>query len=196
MVSKPTGRPRGRPRKSVASPARPVGRPPMPLADDPDRWALAFVERAIRATAAQGIKELRIIDTYVTWQLGVPVVDAANLDRLEPYRRGRPGFWVWMPESKHLAALKCSPAPWRYEHAFRPYIDDLRARLRRYRRRDDDARRLRIMADVWEICLRGNRIDKARRLAASIGEAEFFEEEMRPRHFPYAAPLMGCPIFP
>ncbi len=172
----------------------------MPLADAPDRWDLAFVERGIRAGRAEGIPQLRIIDTFVTWQRGKRVEKASDLDRLEPLRRGRPGLWMWMPEteSKHLAALedcnKRPPAPWRYQHAFRPHIDDLRAKLRRYRRRPDDAARLRVMVDIMELCLLGTKVDKARRLAASLGEAEYFEEKMRPRFFPYVGPLMGRPI--
>ncbi len=181
--------------------ARRLGRRPMALADDPDRWELGFVHRAARAAAAQRICELRIIDTFVTLRFVVHG-DARIIEHpdnnLESHRRGRPDVWVWMPKSKHLAALKSYnerlPAPWRYQNAFRPVIDDLRAKLRRYRQREEDARRLGTMADIWEICLCGKRIDKARRLAASIGEAGFFEEKMRPRYFPYAAPLMGRPI--
>jgi hypothetical protein len=160
----------------------------MPLAKDPDRWELAFVERAIRVGAVLGIAELRIIDTYVTRKLGTIVLNPLDLGRLEPLRRGRPGFWMWMPESKHLAALqmrnKRLPAPWRYEHAFRPPIDDVGRTLRRYRRREEDARQLQAMIDVWEICLGGDvaEIEDARRLALS-------EEKKRPRFFPDIARL-------
>jgi hypothetical protein len=167
----------------------------MPLAKDSARWELAFVERATRVGAAMRIPELRIVDTFVTLRLGRIV---ERPEYLESRRRNRPGCWVWMPNSKHLAALELyntrpSP-PWRYENAFRPIIDDLRKTLRRYRNRTIDARRLQIMADIWELCLCGKRIDKARRLAASIGEADHFEEKMRPQYFPYAAPLDGRPI--
>ena len=198
MVSKPTGRPRGRPRKSVVSlAAGPVGRPFKPLARDPNRWALAFVERAIRAGAAAGYSELRIIDTFVTGQFGRIVETPENLERL---RRDQL-LYVWMRGSRLPPwRMKQSPSDrcetWRYKNAFRPFIDDLRRKLRRHRGRNDDANRLRTMADILEICLIGKRIDKARRLAASIGEAEYFEEKLRPSCFPYADRPLGRPIFP
>jgi hypothetical protein len=44
MVSKPTGRPRGRPRKE-RPPRRPkAGRPPLRFRDDPDRYAVALLD--------------------------------------------------------------------------------------------------------------------------------------------------------
>jgi hypothetical protein len=198
MVTKSTGRPRGRPRKSVASPAvRPAHSPSMPLANDPDRWALAFVERGIRAGTAQGISELRIIDTFVSLKRGGLLRTPDNLER---FRSGRP-FRVWTPplrlppwRVKQGLSDRCES--WRYKNAFRPYVDDFRSKLRRYRKRDDDARRLRTMADIWEICLRGNRVDKARRLAASIGETKHLEEILRPSFFTYAARPVGRPLFP
>lgn len=43
MVSKPTGRPRGRPRKvTEEGPLRPVGRPTVELQDEPDRYFIAL----------------------------------------------------------------------------------------------------------------------------------------------------------
>ncbi len=167
----------------------------MALAADPARWELAFVERGIRAGAAQGIKKLRIIDTFVTLKF-VTAGDALiveHSDNLELFRRDLP-FWVRKLDDKGSPPESNRPRTWRYGNAFRPFIDDCGRKLRRYHKREDDAARLQTMANIWEICLRGNRIDKARRLAASIGEVEFFEEEMRPRFFPYAAPLMGRPI--
>jgi hypothetical protein len=196
MVSKPTGKPRGRPRGSKPPPmAGRYGRRPLPLAKDPRRWELAFIERATRVGSVLKIPELRIIDTFVTLQFllkgKAKIVDFSD-DNLESHRRGRPGFWIWMPNSKHLAALQ-NPHGSYWGNAFRPYIENMGKKLREYRKRSDDARRLQLMADIWELCLLGKRVDKARRLAASIREVEYFEEKMRPKYFSYAAPLSGRP---
>jgi hypothetical protein len=192
MASNPTGRKRGRPRKHPAKAKRPsAGRPYVPLAEDPQRWALAFLERGIRAGKAVGLTELHMIDTYVTMTRGKIVARPENLERLA---RDEP-FYCWTtPELLPPWRIQQGPSARtrddRYENAFRPHIDNLRTGpLRRYRNRSDDANRLRIMADIVEICLGGKRIDKARRLAASIDETEYFEERIRPHHFAYAGPL-------
>jgi hypothetical protein len=158
----------------------------MPLSKDPDKWELAFIERGIRAGKAEGMRELHMIDQYVTAKYGVPV-DRPN--HLELYRRGRPGIWMHMPRSKHLAALEENnrrpPAQWRYEHAFRPIIDDLRRKLRRYRKPGPDACRLTTMADIIELCMCGA-YDEARRLASSIDESAYLEGKLLPKCFPHA----------
>jgi hypothetical protein len=167
----------------------------MPLANDPNRWELAFVERGIRAAAAQGIKGLRVIDTFVTLDFakrGIAKI-VETPENLECFARDQP-YRVWMPD-KRLPPESYRYGIWRYRNSFRPFIDDLRRKLCRYRKREDDAKRLQTMADIWELCLLGKRVDKARRLAALIGEAEHFEEEMCPRYFPYAARLTA-PDFP
>jgi hypothetical protein len=198
MVSTPTGRNRGRPRKHPAKAVRPsAGRPYVPLAEDPQRWALAFLERGILAGKAKGLSESQTIDTYVTMTRGKIVETTDNLERRA---RGEPFFCWTMPDllppwriQQDPSAKTRSP---RYKNAFSPHIDNLRTGpLRRYRNRSDDANRLRIMADIVELCLRGKRIDKARRLAVSIDETEYFEEKLRPLNFSYAGPLQGRPIF-
>jgi hypothetical protein len=169
----------------------------MPLAKDPQRWALAVLERGIRAGKAVGKSELHMIDTYVTMTRGKIIETPDNLER---FARGDP-FYCWttpdlLPPWRIQQDPSAKTRSPRYENAFRPHIDNLRTGpLRRYRSRTDDAHRLRIMAGIVEICLGGKRIDKARRLASSIGESEYFEERIRPHHFPYAGPLEGYPIF-
>jgi hypothetical protein len=198
MASKATGRKRGRPRRHPAKQKRSsAGRPYIPLAEDPQRWSLAFLERGIRAGKAVGLSESRIIDTYVTMTRGKIVETSENLKLLA---REEP-FYCWTtPEllppwrvQQDPSAKTRSP---RYENAFSPHIDNLRTGpLRRYRNRPDDVNRLHTMADIVELCLRGKRVDKARRLSASIGETQYFEEHLRPLNFPYAGLLEGSPIF-
>jgi hypothetical protein len=135
------------------------------------------------------MKELPIIETVVALAVGAIDPTPENLAR---FARRQP-FQVWAPGLRlPPSRLKQSPSDacesWRYKNAFRPYVDGLRGKLRRYRR-SADARRLRTMADIWEICLcrDAGGIEEARRLAASISEAEHFEEKMRPCYFPDAA---------
>jgi hypothetical protein len=45
------------------------------------------------------------------------------------------------------------------------------------------------MAEIWDLCLRGKKIAKARWFAESIDEGAYFENTMRPKYFPYAGPL-------
>jgi len=182
-VSNPTGRPRGRPRKSVASPAaRLRGRPQEPLANDPNRYALAIFEAHLRGADVHGISELRMAETLVGIAFGAVVQTPDNFERLacgQPYQ-------VWMPPVKLPPwRLKQDPSErgenWRYGNAFRPWADDLRRKLRRLRKgQNDDANWLRAMSLAWYICLQGNgdKVEDARQLARSVGESEYFEKGM------------------
>jgi hypothetical protein len=71
MVSKPRGRPRGRPKK--------------PLAQDPDRWPLVLLERDVRAGMARGYSNLAMHDMLATFRHGAVVETQENLKLL---RRG------------------------------------------------------------------------------------------------------------
>jgi hypothetical protein len=160
------------------------GRPVEPLADNPQRWELAFVERGIRAAVAEGMSPLRAIDTYVTWRAVLSGVAQTHHqdDNLESHRRGRPGDWVIMtkPSPTLLKMLKAkheedSEWEWHSENAFRPEIRSMEKKLSRIRENDPD--RLRVMVDVCELYLSG-KVGEARQLAASIREAENFEGKL------------------
>jgi len=64
---------------------------------------------------------------------------------------------------------------------FHPLADDARRKLRRIRKEDPE--RLRIMVATWDAAICGD-FDEARRLAASVGDAEAFENELHARRLP------------
>jgi hypothetical protein len=182
MVSKRTGMPRGRPQKhALPLEKRSRGRPPKPLATDPDRYALALFEAHIRVAADAGMSELRMAETLTGLAYGLIVPTRENIDRL---LRGEPFLVEMQPWRLPPWRLKQGPSErsesWRLGNAFRPYADDLRRKLLRLRN-GEDAQWLGTMASIWDICLRQqvDRIEDARRLAASI---EYFEKELLPRY--------------
>ena len=74
----------------------------------------------------------------------------------------------------------------RYRDAFAPYVDDLRRQLRNLRTRPDlRGRWHRRMSDVFllffVIDAGAAGVDRARRLAAEVGEDAYFENELLPR---------------
>jgi hypothetical protein len=71
--------------------------------------------------------------------------------------------------------------PWRMKTPFHPLADDARRKLRRIRKKDPE--RLRVMVAAWEAAMASD-FDEARRLAASIGDAEAFENELSARRLP------------
>jgi hypothetical protein len=175
---------RGRPR-NPAAPRKPVGRPPIPFAGDPRGWELALTEWTVRALVAEGCSRLRAIDSYVTWHA---LMKGAARILLRPdgeleaeHRHKRPGFWVYATavSPKLLAALiakHVKDSDWEYhsENAFRPEVRSLDKKLSAINK--TDPRRLQLMVDAWEQYTLLNR-EGARRIAASIGEAETFERE-------------------
>jgi hypothetical protein len=169
------------------SPRRPKrGRPPRPLAENPEQLELAFVERGIRANVAKGISPLQTISDYVTWQAvlrGIARPVYRQDDNLESHRRRRPGDWIKMTkvsprllkmiEDKHI---KDSTWEWDSRNVFRPEIISMEQKLRRVRKNDSE--RLQVLVDICELYLSGE-IGEARQLASSIGQVENFERELR-----------------
>lgn len=79
MVTKRTGRPRGRPRK-VRPPARRVGRPSLNLRADPDRYAIAYLDAMLGLRLAS---ESACAKALAIWQLA----KAGNPPKLSVDRR-------------------------------------------------------------------------------------------------------------
>jgi len=82
MVSKPTGRKRGKPKK--------------PFAQDPDRWDLALVERHVLAGVLRGYSELQMHDLLATLAAGAIVRNRENIARFE----AELPTLFWMPPHK------------------------------------------------------------------------------------------------
>ena len=76
MVSKPTGRTRGRPRKTDAaqSPKRRCGRPKKSLAQARDRWDYALIERHVEVGKMRGYSELEIQEHLAASRVGAIVL--------------------------------------------------------------------------------------------------------------------------
>lgn len=177
MVSKPTGRPRGRPRKiaPTASQNRRRGRPPKSLSNDPDRYWLAFVQAHIPLAKADGLSEVDTIRAFIAPRIGLFEPSEDNLVVLNaggtiplfaPWTKGREGG-----------------SEWRDQNSFNPHIDDVRRKLRTIRSsQSNDAHWLAAMAIAWFECLQGrsNRVGYARALATSKGELTYFENVMYP----------------
>jgi hypothetical protein len=183
MVTKPTGRPRGRPRKNgQPKPMGRRGRPRRPVSTDPNRYAFAIFELCIQDAKKRGISELAVVETLVGLAFGAVVPTSENLARAA----GGVAHRVWMPPYKlppwRLKQDPSEPAEcWRYGNAFRPWADDLRRNLRRLRKGPDGAW-LRAMTSALLLCCEGeiHKIDEACAHAASVGESAYFEEHLRP----------------
>ncbi|HEY8215116.1 MAG TPA: hypothetical protein VIG36_13420 [Methylocystis sp.] len=178
-MTKPAGKPRGRPRKAKApKPLRRRGRPEKPLSEREDRHALAFIQAALdrpdldmseRAltTMLAGLRYGRVVETR---------------ENLKAMLKGEP-FLVAMDPTESRAVP--DDGRWRHGNAFRPRADDIARTLRRARSGsviDKDRRWLSCMSRAWAICLQ-RRVDEAwlaAHLAAMAGESEYFEQVMEP----------------
>jgi hypothetical protein len=181
VVTKPTGRPCGRPRKyPTAQPkTRSQGRPPKPIAGDPERYRLALAGAVFRDAVERGISESRAAESLCKFRSMVDTPD--NWDRLfcgekvdlyAPRRKGSVDKW----SSGKIGQ-------WRDGNEFRPYAHDSATKNRRLRvRADHNGYWLQAMILAYLHCLRGDldRMENARRFAAFCGEARHFEEVMRP----------------
>ena len=180
MVSKPTGRPRGRPRRHVtATPKKGSGgRPVRSLASDPERYWLAYAGAVFRDAADRGISELRTAESLCKLRLMTDKPD--NLDRLfrgekveiyAPSHKGNVGKWT------------PGKTRWRDSNEFRPHAHDHKTKIYRLRIRNDrNGHWLQALSLAYLHCLRGNadKIETVRRFAAFCGETRHCEEVMIP----------------
>jgi hypothetical protein len=192
MVTKPTGRPRGRPRKTlvrVEMPKRPRGRPHMPVSKDPKRQAYAIYKAGVERAAEAGISEQRVAETFVGIAFGRFVPVASNYEAL--LRGERVCFQLIydpkaVPARKRWSRLNDESADWRNRNAFRPHADDLRRRVRHIEKRGGaDREWLRKMVRIWRICLSRDRqlLREAAQLAEEIGETDVWQNRMLPEYF-------------
>jgi hypothetical protein len=174
MVTKPTGRPRGRPRKTlvrVEMPKRPRGRPHMPVSKDPKRQAYAIYKAGVERAAEAGISEQRVAETLLR---GERVCFQLIYDPKA------------VPARKRWSRLNDESADWRNRNAFRPHADDLRRRVRHIEKRGGaDREWLRKMVRIWRICLSRDRqlLREAAQLAEEIGETDVWQNRMLPEYF-------------
>jgi len=187
MVSKPTGRKQGRPKKMAVAPSPKLDpwRPKKPFAQNPDRWNWALLERHIRAGRLWGRSKLTMHHDLAKLRYGAIIRTPENLAKFESAQP----FLVWMPPhekfkiaaSDTLTERSRGGWPWRQADPFRPIADDERRELSRIRKLD--GRRLDIMVGAWEAAKCGD-FDEARRLAQSIDDLEAFEKDLASRRIP------------
>ena len=155
MVSKPTGRTRGRPRK--------------PLAERPGRYVFAQLEAFIQRAKERGLKEFQVAE----------VVASMLSSDISPIPGNPAGFVLNPSDYRKTEDADKKAEQHRYGKAHRALADDLRRTLRRFRK---DPWFLPMTAS-WRLCIDGEleKVDEARSLATSVGEEAFFDAEMLPK---------------
>jgi hypothetical protein len=152
------------------------GRPPLPLSCDPERYFLALLSAHIEIGKLSGVSEGRVSTTFAGFVFGRPVHTPENVSDMERTGRYQVGMrWLQGVESEE----------WRGMNSFRPIAETLMRKLRRIRAKPSshpDWKWLRAMTLAWRTCLWGElrHLRQAGFLAASVGEAEYFNATMRP----------------
>jgi hypothetical protein len=168
MVTKRTGRPRGRPSKTEPPPAPKGkrGRPRTPLAEDEQRYTLAFLHNHINRGRSWGLSERKLVDHFATLRHGkfIPAMEnsLALLNR-------RP-FAVQFERDHFVQGVQDSH--WRGKNAFRPLADNLYRKYRNLCKRPDCAQWLNGMSSLWDMCFEKdpNCLSEAQELAEVLGE--------------------------
>ncbi|MGO9421171.1 hypothetical protein [Roseiarcus sp.] len=172
MVTKPTG--------------RPSGRPPGSVKDHKDRYVLAFFDAWITIKKEQGFKELAVLKSLMGAAVGAPDPTSDNLARMArglPFRVLTPGEPRLGKQWETVSRIEDE----RHRNSFAPYVDDLRRTLRILRKRNDERGVWhRQLSRVWRLVIESviesdaAKVDKARALADGMSEAAFFENELLP----------------
>jgi hypothetical protein len=166
--------------------AREGGRPKKPpLAEREGRHVFAMAEAFIQRAIERGVSEFQAAEAVAVLMTGdvLPVFGYPGLHILETFHR-KPGDAEKRTEQH------------RYGRPHRPFADDLRRTLARFRAGADSAWLL-PMANAWRLVIDGriDRLDEARGLALSLGEEAFFDAEMAPKLKMYAALVCLMKIF-
>jgi hypothetical protein len=187
MVTEPTKRPRGRPKKFRAPISkRSKGRPPKLLALDPDRYFLAILQANIDAALDAGKKERWVINQFAAIRYGIPIYTPENL---ELYENGKP-FQVLInardyPRRGTVWQDREPGLEWHNRTAFSPYAETIRVKIRKIRARapnDPDRRWLAAMSLAWRACFEGDlsKLNYTEYLAAAANELKYYSSIMKP----------------
>jgi len=167
MVSRPTGREPGRPRKRPAKPKGGRGRGRPTIMSRPGWHVYAMFEAYIeRAKEHWGISELQMLERIAKdLQLGDDPIRLPS----------------WRIEQIKENPSQLSAEGWRLGKANRPLAWDLRRTLERLRK-GADADHFQAMTASWRLCLDGEleKANEARRLAAYADMEAVFDEQMLP----------------
>jgi hypothetical protein len=169
----------------------------------PDRYALALFAAQVEIGIDCGFTERGVLKTLLGLAIGRVVPTSENIERIN---HGLP-FGVWTlplrlpPQEKGVEPLSTTDRvrsylgedriggrdpidAERWRDAFSPYLEDLRLKLHRLRRRTAPrATWHRVMARVFRMFIEHDpaTIEQARLLAGSVGEGGIFESELLSR---------------
>ena len=167
MVSKPTGRPKGR--------------PPLPLREDPERYWLSRYAAECLLSPSVSDRGIAVMMTAVRFGELTYVSEAAKLGNPE----GVLGFRFASPDVRGRAGGASESR--RNSSAFHPRADDLARKARRLLNNDcgaDDGRWFLAMTQAWIATLAVKAFKAAWLLASSrcfvAGEIAFFKRVMEP----------------
>jgi hypothetical protein len=180
MVTKPTGRLPGRPKKPHGEPVNHSKQ----LANAPERYYLALRQALIDQGRWKGISDNRVGETMAALRYGIPFDDPSNLAAM---MQGKP-YKVWADPSKgDIPAHGNSGGGERRDKNVFTAVDDGHRRKTLELRKanpfnDENARWVCAMTIVWGICLLGeNELrDFALSQASSVGEENYFRNTMAP----------------
>jgi hypothetical protein len=185
MVTKPTGRPPGRPKKSkaIAIPKQPRGRPVKLLCEDPERYLLSLLQAHIEMGALIGKSDNAIAETFVGMYYGRLLKIPENIEAFERGEKFRVFMLPGDPGFITRGAL--GGATWRDKDIFRQ-IAAIKIRYLREVRNghvaNPNRRWLAAMTRAWISCYQGMKedMDLARSFALLAGEGRYFAEIMAP----------------
>ncbi len=185
MVSKPTGKPRGRPTGTNKA-----------LRHDPFRQSYAYLLAGIWRCQNRGFSERETVKTAIAYQDGELCPDTENI---EAFSSGRP-FKVYKSDfdakKKRLGIYPNLPASeQRYANVFEATAENLSRKLRRILalpEDNDDRKWLYAMTSCWYVALETNNRDLnlmtslfgvysiASHFASIAGETEYFAQQIKP----------------
>lgn len=208
MVTKPTGRPGGRPRKAEIPKLSTTGRPAKPIETDPNRYLYVEIQSLIsyHEAAGTGTTANKVAETVIAGHYATPVMTETIIgsdkkplgtvvgpdgkpfnirDNIKAMAEGRP----YMVYGKREGLLKKGEVSedttvWRNKNIFRPAVDDILRKLRVLRAERNQW--LMIMDVLMNICWSGASedpavVERCRRMADSIGERRIFEKKLLPQ---------------
>lgn len=175
MVTKPTGRPRGRPRKAKAPMLKKKrGRPEKPFAARLDKYTFAFLQYHIDCAIKLGFSERNAAELLAKLTYCRFVESTKNAFSLLNGAQFDVAF-AGRFKGKHSSEL------WRDGNNARPYADDLLRQLRRFRKNKEASAWLSGMSRLYEITFMQDdgKLIEAQELSEFLSERAFFERNLR-----------------
>jgi len=185
MVTKPTGRLRGRPKSTNTQKTvkRTRGQPQKPISSDPDRYAISTV-LAFHSIAKQenGHSLLKICSIIATFHYCRMMPTYENITAAIS---DHPVQFVNRPGLKRLGHIDAeNPEHWEQRNHINPYASKLKRKvyLAFQKQKPEDLKWLEAMTVAIIVCIKANpfMIDTAAQLAASVSESDYFSNRLLP----------------